>query len=118
MQSASVSFPLRLVRRTRDELPGGVVWSAGLLFLLTLAIAKSTVTAQWVPGIEVVTMVALVGAVFMGLLAVLPIPWGVGVGIGMVAVVDGGEAKEIARELKAKVIGRIEAGSGVTRLLF
>src|SRR5437660_596008 len=85
MQSASVSFPLRLVRRTRDELPGGVVWSAGLLFLLTLAIAKSTVTAQWVPGIEVVTMVALVGAVFMGLLAVLPIPWGVGVGIGMVA---------------------------------
>ncbi len=85
MQSASVSFPLRMVRRTREGLPGGAVWTAGLVFLLALAIAKSTVTAQWVPGIEVVPMVAIVGAVFMGLLAVLPIPWGVGVGIGMAA---------------------------------
>src|SRR5438552_2970905 len=85
MQSVSASFGSRMVRRTREGLPGGVVWTAGLLFLLTLAIAKSTVAAQWVPGIEVVTMVALVGAVFMGLLAVLPIPWGAGVGIGMVA---------------------------------
>src|SRR2546421_7637047 len=85
MQSVSASFGSRMVRRTREGLPGGVVWTAGLLFLLTLAIAKSTVTAEWVPGIEVVKMVALVGAVFMGLLAVLPIPWGAGVAIGMVA---------------------------------
>src|SRR6266705_5112893 len=85
MQSASVRSPLRMVRRTREGLPGGAVWTAGLVFLLALAIAKSTVTAQWVPGIEVVPMVAIVGAVFMGLLAGLPIPWGVGVGIGMAA---------------------------------
>jgi hypothetical protein len=83
MRSASASFPQRMVRRTREGLPGGVVWTSGLVFLLTLAISKSTVTAQWVSGIEVVPMVAIVGAVFMGLLAVLPIPWGVGVGIGM-----------------------------------
>src|SRR6266576_2024107 len=50
MQSVSASFGSRMVRRTREGLPGGVVWTAGLLFLLTLAIAKSTVTAQWVPG--------------------------------------------------------------------
>src|SRR5438128_6542731 len=85
MQSASASSRAGIFHRTREGLPGGALWTSALVFLLTLAIAKSTVTAEWVPGIEVVTMVALVGAVFMGLLAVLPIPWGAGVAIGMVA---------------------------------
>ncbi|TMC98882.1 MAG: transglutaminase domain-containing protein [Chloroflexi bacterium] len=85
MQSASASSRAGIFQRTREGLPGGALWTSALVFLLTLAIAKSTVTAEWVPGIEVVTMVALVGAVFMGLLAVLPIPWGAGVAIGMVA---------------------------------
>ncbi|MFL6568543.1 MAG: phosphoribosylformylglycinamidine cyclo-ligase [Chthoniobacterales bacterium] len=39
-------------------------------------------------------------------------------GIGMVAIVAAKDAKEIARKLKARVIGRIERGTGVTRLLF
>jgi phosphoribosylformylglycinamidine cyclo-ligase len=39
-------------------------------------------------------------------------------GIGMAAIVAARDAKEIARKLKARVIGRIEAGSGVTRLMF
>jgi phosphoribosylformylglycinamidine cyclo-ligase len=37
-------------------------------------------------------------------------------GIGMVAVVAERDAKQIARALKAKTIGRIERGHGITRL--
>lgn len=39
-------------------------------------------------------------------------------GIGMVAIVAGRDAKNVASQLKAKTIGRIEPGSGKTRLLF
>ncbi len=83
MQSVSPSFPTRLMQRTRDALPAGVLWTSLLVFFLTLALAKSTVTAEWVGGIEVVPLVALTGAILMGLLALAPIPWGVGVAIGM-----------------------------------
>ncbi len=83
MQSVSPSLPTRVMRRTRDALPGGVLWTSLLVFFLTLAVAKSTVTAEWVGGIEVVPLVALAGAVLMGLLALTPIPWGIGVAIGM-----------------------------------
>ncbi len=84
MQSASPNFPTRVMQRTRDALPGGVLWTSLLVFFLTLAVSKSTVTAEWVPGIDVVPLVALVGAIVMGLLALTPIPWGAGVAIGMV----------------------------------
>ena len=39
-------------------------------------------------------------------------------GIGMVVIVAASHAKEIARQLKAKPIGQIAKGSGVTELLF
>ena len=39
-------------------------------------------------------------------------------GIGMVAVVAERDAKQIALTLKAKTIGRIERGRGITRLSF
>lgn len=84
MQSVSPSFYTRVAQRTRDGLPGGVVWTSALVFLLTLSIAKSTVTAQWVTGMDIVPGVALAGAIVMGLLALAPIPWSVGIGIGMV----------------------------------
>jgi transglutaminase-like putative cysteine protease len=84
MQSVSPRFPTRVMQRTRDALPGGVLWTSLLIFFLTLAVSKSTVTADWVAGIEVVPLVALVGAIVMGLLALTPIPWGAGVAIGMV----------------------------------
>jgi transglutaminase-like putative cysteine protease len=84
MQSASLSHPLRMVQRTRESLPGGVVWTSLLVFLLTLAVSKSTVSAQWVGGIEVVTIVAVLGAICLGILAVTPIPSVAGVAIGMV----------------------------------
>ena len=39
-------------------------------------------------------------------------------GIGMVAIVAEHDAKSVVRQLKAKVIGRIERGSGLTQLSF
>jgi phosphoribosylformylglycinamidine cyclo-ligase len=39
-------------------------------------------------------------------------------GIGMVAIVEANDAGKVARRLKAKQIGRIEEGSGRTRLVF
>ncbi len=39
-------------------------------------------------------------------------------GIGMVAIVSPKDATTLARQLGAKVIGRIERGSGKTRLIF
>src|SRR6267378_1100662 len=84
MQFASPSGYAQLVRRTRAGLPGGVLWTSVIVFLLTLAIAKSTVTAHWVDGIEIVPMVALAGAIVLGLLALLPIPWAAGLGMGMI----------------------------------
>ncbi|HEV3409724.1 MAG TPA: AIR synthase-related protein, partial [Chthoniobacterales bacterium] len=38
-------------------------------------------------------------------------------GIGMVAIVSENDARDCAKALRAKVIGRIEAGRGVTRLI-
>ena len=91
MQSASPSPRLRLALvpgamwgRTRATMTGAVVWSAVLVFLLTFSVARSTATAGWVPGIEVVPLVALGGALLMGVLAVLPIPWAAALGAGLV----------------------------------
>ena len=39
-------------------------------------------------------------------------------GIGMVAIVAAADAQKIARQLKARPIGRIVRGRGVTRLSF
>jgi hypothetical protein len=64
---------------------GGLGWSALLVLLLTLIIARSTATVGWVDGIDVVTFVAVGGAVLMGVLALVPLPWGVGLGAGLVA---------------------------------
>ncbi len=38
-------------------------------------------------------------------------------GIGMVAIVAAKDSKQLAKRLRAKIIGRIEEGSGVTRLI-
>lgn len=91
MQSASPSprFRLTLVPgavwgHTRATMTGAVVWSAVLVFLLTFSVARSTATAAWVPGIEIVPLVAMGGALLMGLLAVLPIPWAAALGAGLV----------------------------------
>ena len=92
MQSASPSprfqlalFPGRVWGRTRASMTGAAAWSAVLVFLLALMIARSTATAAWVGGIDVVTAVALGGAIFMGLLALAPVPWVAGLGAGLIA---------------------------------
>lgn len=92
MQSASprprlepLLIPGQFWGRTRASLTGSAAWSGLLILLLTLMIARSTATAAWVDGIDIVTVVAVGGAVLMGLLALSPIPWTVGVGIGLLA---------------------------------
>src|SRR5260370_35437112 len=77
MQSVSPSLPTRVIQRTRDALPGGVLWTSLLVFFLTLAVSKSTVTAEWVGGIEVVPLVALAGALVLGSPSLAPRPGGV-----------------------------------------
>ena len=62
---------------------GGVAWSALLVFLLTLSIARSTATAAWVPGMDAVPLIALSGALLMAVVAVLPVRWPFGLGFGM-----------------------------------
>src|SRR5260370_36355340 len=85
MQSGSASYPIQLVQRTRAALPGGILWTSILVFLLTLAMAKSIVTAQWVVGvgIEVVPLVAIGGAILMGLIRLTPINWAACLALGL-----------------------------------
>src|SRR5258706_5984263 len=92
MQSASprqgfrpLLYPGQVWGRTRASMTGSAAWSGLLILLLTLMIARSTATAAWVDGIDIVTVVALGGALLMGLLALSPIPWTAGVGIGLIA---------------------------------
>src|SRR5260370_547462 len=83
--SARVALaPAQLWGRARSSMGGGVLWSALIVFLLTYAIASSTATAAWVAGIEIIPLIALGGAVVMAVLAVSPVPWPAGLGIGMV----------------------------------
>src|SRR5450759_4061617 len=91
MQSASPNqrFQLALVPGrvwglTRASMTGAAAWSALLIVLLTFAVAGSTVTAGWVGAIDVVTPVALGGALLMGVLAVAPVPWGAALSIGFI----------------------------------
>src|ERR1700730_4804736 len=88
MQSVSPSSRLQLAQgRLWDgagsSMGGGAVWSAVIVFLLTFAIARSTATAAWVSGIEVITLIALLGALLMAVLALTTIPWPAGLGVGM-----------------------------------
>src|ERR1700716_1474158 len=84
-RSRLVHVPGVVWGRTRATITGAVVWSAVLVFLLAFFVARSTVAAGWgVPGIDVVTVVALGGTLLMGVLAVLPVPWGVALGAGFV----------------------------------
>ena len=70
--------------RAREWLGGGRLWSAVLVLLITLTVAKSTATVHWVDGIDVITPIAIVAAVLMSILALLPIRELIGLGIGTV----------------------------------
>src|SRR2546430_7218923 len=70
--------------RARDAMGGGRLWSALLVLLLTLTVARSTTTVQWVTGIDVVNVIAVLAALLMGTLAVLPVREPIALGIGFV----------------------------------
>src|SRR3979409_1217744 len=91
MQSASPSprvhpgsVPGLLWSRTTASMTGAAAWTAGRILLLTLMVARSTATAAWVGGIDVVTVVALGGALLMGVLAVVPVPWAAALAVGLI----------------------------------
>ena len=62
-----------LMDRARETMGGGRFWSAILVLLLTITIARSTSTVHWVDGIDVIGVIAVIAAVMMGTLAVLPV---------------------------------------------
>jgi transglutaminase-like putative cysteine protease len=63
---------------------GGLWWSALLVLLLTFTVARSTATAGWVNGIDIIPLIALGGALFMAVLAALPVPWPLALGAGTI----------------------------------
>ena len=68
------------------RLPAGWLASAVMVVLAIFAIAGSAVTADWVPGSQAITPLALLSAVLMGGLAMIRrIPWPVALLIGLVA---------------------------------
>ncbi|HKC20718.1 MAG TPA: transglutaminase domain-containing protein [Candidatus Dormibacteraeota bacterium] len=70
--------------RARAWVGGGRFWSAVIVFLLTLAVSKSTATVQWVGGIDVVVPIALLAVLIMAVLAMVPIREPIGLGIGAI----------------------------------
>ncbi|MBJ7603696.1 MAG: transglutaminase domain-containing protein [Candidatus Dormibacteraeota bacterium] len=66
--------------------PRGVWVTACLVLLLTLALANSTVTANWVPDSSSLTLVALGAGLLFGLAALIrPLPAGVALLVGLLA---------------------------------
>jgi hypothetical protein len=69
----------------RQRVPHGAVVSAVLMLLLVLCVSNSTVSAGWVPHSEVLTDLALIAALIMGVLAVTRVPWPLALGLGLAA---------------------------------
>jgi transglutaminase-like putative cysteine protease len=70
--------------RIRESVGGGRGWSAVIVLLLTLTVARSTATVNWVVGIDIITWVALGGAILMGVLAFLPVREPISLAIALV----------------------------------
>src|SRR5438445_10384962 len=68
----------------RSSLGGGRFWSVVLVLLLTLTVARSTAAVQWVNGIDVVILIAVLAAVVMAVLALSRVRERIGLGIGLV----------------------------------
>jgi transglutaminase-like putative cysteine protease len=74
----------KMWERAREWMGGGRLGAGIIVLLLTISIAKSTATAAWVDGIDVIVMIAVIAALLMGALAVVPISDALGLGIGLV----------------------------------
>src|SRR2546430_15726863 len=68
----------------RSSLGGGRFWSVVLVLLLTLTVPRSTSTAQWVNGIDVVIVIAVLAAVVLAALALSRVREWFGLGIRLV----------------------------------
>ncbi|MBJ7599960.1 transglutaminase domain-containing protein [Candidatus Nephthysia bennettiae] len=66
-------------------MPNGAAISGVLVLLMVLCLSNSTVSAGWVPHSEVLTNLALIAAVILGVLALTPVPWTLALGLGLVA---------------------------------
>src|SRR5438105_13518889 len=69
--------------RARESVAGGRFWTAVLVLLLTVTVARSTSTVHWVDGIDVIIYIAVLGAVLLGALALSRIREPIGLGIGL-----------------------------------
>src|SRR3977135_3670225 len=69
----------------RQRVPHGAAISGVRLLLMVLCLSNSTVSAGWVPHSEVLTNLALIAAVLMGVLALTPVPWTLALGLGLAA---------------------------------
>jgi hypothetical protein len=77
------AWPRSLPERLR--LPSGTVPLAVFVFLLVICLGNSTIAAQWVPGADGLTNLALVAALVMGVLALIRrIPWPAALVVGLV----------------------------------
>src|SRR6266851_5816807 len=72
------------LERAREWMGGGRFWSAVFVLLITISVAKSTATAPWVDGLAVITPIAIIGAVLLTVLAILPVREPIALGIGAV----------------------------------
>lgn len=70
--------------QAREWMGGGRLGALTLVLLLTLAIAKSTATVGWVEGIDVIVWLAMLAALLMAALAVLPVREPIALGLGLV----------------------------------
>ena len=76
--------PASLLDRARERMGGGRFMTSVLVLLVTLTVARSTATVNWVDGIDVITWVAVGAALLMGALAVLPVREPIALGVGFV----------------------------------
>src|SRR5260370_26946705 len=70
--------------RAREWMGGGRFWSAVIVLLLTITVARSTATVHWVDGIDMITPIAILGATLMAVLALLPVREPIALGVGAV----------------------------------
>lgn len=128
MQSASPEP----ISRFRALIPPGTIIAALLVLLLTITIGDSTVTASWVSQSGVITMIAVIAAAAMGVLALIrrvPAPAALAAGVlaapvaaylgarGALAAAHTGDPTQ-PLQLIGVWMGRIGSGSAFTDQAF
>ena len=129
MQSGSSEAAPSLFRAL---VPPGTIIAALLVLLLTIAIGDSTVTANWVAASGVITVIAVIAAAAMGVLALarrVPAPAALAAGLlaapvaaylgarGALAAAHGGDPTQPV-QLIGVWMGRISSGSAFTDQAF